>query len=151
MSYSLMFLLDTSIKTWRSAMPTLSDARLSIQVSSGSPNATVNGSVDVSFSATEETLIRLLSLNYKVTCRIRGADSFLTGGDDALFTLGNVFVNSDRNNISFSRVVSRDMLDEDTGSRDEVYARFFCTPPTDTGLALTAATPINSPEISGSF
>jgi hypothetical protein len=132
-------------------MPTLSDPHLSILVSSGSPNATVTATVDVAFSATEETLIRLLSLNYKVTCRIRGADSFLTGGDNALFTLGNVMVNSDRNNISFSRVVSRDLLDEDTGSRDEVYARFFCTPPTDTGLALTAATPINSPEVSGSY
>jgi hypothetical protein len=146
-----MFLLDTSIKTWRSAMPTLSDPRLSIQVSSGSPDATVDASVDVSFSEIEKTLISLLRLNYKVTCRIRGADGFLTGGDNALFTLGNVTVNSDQNNLSFSRVVSRDMLDEDTGTRDEVYARFFCAPPTDTGLALTAATPINSPEISGSF
>jgi hypothetical protein len=132
-------------------MPTLSDPRLSITVASGTPNATVTASVDVSFSDFEKTLIQLLSLNYKVTCRIRGADSFLTGGDNALFTLGNVMVNDDRNNIPFSRIVNRDMLDEDTGSRDEVYARFFCTPPANTGLALDSADPINSPEVSGSF
>jgi hypothetical protein len=132
-------------------MPTLSDPRLSITVASGTPNATVTASVDVSFSATEKTLISLLSLNYKVTCRIRGADSGLTGGDNALFTLGNVMVNTDRNNIPFTRVVNRDMLDEDTGSRDEVYARFFCTPPADTGLDLTSARTVDSPEISGSF
>lgn len=132
-------------------MPTLSDPKLNITVASGTPNATVTASVDVSFSATEKTLIQLLSLNYKVTCRIRGADSGFTGGDNALFTLGNVMVNSDRNNISFSRVVNRDMLDEDTGSKDEVYARFFCTPPADTGLALTSAKTVDSREISGSF
>jgi hypothetical protein len=132
-------------------MPTLSDPRLNIAVQSGSPNATVTASVDVSFSPTEKTLISLLSLNYKLTCRIRGADSGLTGKDNALFTLGNVTVNSDRNNVQFSRVVSRDSLDEDTGSNDEVYARFFCTPPPDTGLALTSARTVDSREISGSF
>lgn len=132
-------------------MPKLTDPKLSIKVAAGSPDATVTASVDVSFSESEKTLIKLLSLNYKLTCRIRGADSGLTGGDNALFTLGNVSVSDSGNNISFTRVVSRDRLDEDSGSKDEVYARFFCTPPSDTGLALTAADPINSVEISGSF
>ena len=132
-------------------MPKLSDPKLSIRVASGSPDATVTASVDVSFSATEKTLISLLSLNYKVTCRIRAADSGLTGSDNALFTLGNVMVNSDRNNIPFSRVVFRDRLDEDVVGEDEVYARFSCVPPADTGLALTPAATVDSDEISGSF
>ena len=112
---------------------------------------TVTASVDVSFSAIEKTLISLLSLQYKATCRIRGADGGLTGGDNALFTLGNVMVNDDTNNIPFSRVVNRDKLDEDTGSNDEVYARFWCEPPADTGLALTSAKTVDSREESGSF
>ncbi len=108
-------------------MPTLSDPRLGITVASGTPNATVTASVDVSFSATEKTLISLLSLSYKVTCRIRGADSGLTGGDNALFTLGNVMVHNDRNNIPFTRVVNRDMLDEDTGSRTKFMHDSFAS------------------------
>lgn len=130
-------------------MPTLSDPKLTIKVASGSPEATVTASVDVSFSQTEKTLIDLLSLRYKVTCRIRGADS--PDPDNALFTLGNVRVDADQNNIEFSRVVSRDKLDEDTVSKDEVYARFWCEPPADTGLQLTSARTVDSPEISGSF
>ena len=132
-------------------MPTLSDPHLAIKVASGSPDATVTASVDVSFSEIEERLIQLLALNYRVTCRIRGADSGFTGSDNALFTLGNVSVNSDRNNIQFARTVSRDMLDEDSIGEDEVYARFWCTPPANTGLALTAASTIDSPEVHGSF
>jgi hypothetical protein len=132
-------------------MPTLSDPKLAIKVASGSPDATVTASVDVSFSETEKKLIQLLSLNYRVTCRIRAADSGLTGSDNALFTLGNVTVNSNRNNIPFARTVSRDLLDEDVVGEDEVYARFWCTPPANTGLALTAARTVDSPEIHGSF
>ncbi len=132
-------------------MSKLSDPKLNITVVAGSPNATVTASCDVSFSATEKTLIQLLGLNYKVTCRIRGADGGFTGKDNALFTLGNTSVNQDRNNLSFTRVVSRDMLDEDTGSKDEVYAKFWCEPPPNTGINLTSAPTITSPEVSGSF
>ena len=132
-------------------MPKLSDPKLAIKVSSGSPDATVTASVDVSFSDTEKTLIKLLNLKYRLTCRIRGADSGLQGGDNALFTLGNVSVDSDRNNVSFERIVSRDRLDEDNVGQDEVYARFFCTPPENTGIALTPAKTVDSPEVHGSF
>jgi hypothetical protein len=148
------------------AMPTLSDPKLHIEVSSGSNEAKVTASVDVHFSTIEKALMTILNqppndpntLSYKVTCRIRGADGFLNP-DNTLFTLGNVpNVKTDRNNIPFARVVSRDLLDEDSGSGpfsngpgDEVYARFWCTAPTNTGLALTDATPINSPEVHGSF
>jgi hypothetical protein len=133
-------------------MPTLSDPHMEVTVASGSPDATVTARVDVSFSAFEKVLISIFEQNgtpllYRVTCRIRGADGF-ANADNALFTLGNVSVNTDRNNIPFERVVSRDLLDEDSGSGpfsngpgDEVYARFWCTPPSNTGFALTEATP----------
>jgi hypothetical protein len=141
-------------------MPTLSDARLAIKIASGSSNATVTASVDVSFSAQEKALIKLFEqagapLRYRVTCRIRGADS--PDPDNALFTLGSESVNTDRNNIPFEKVVSLSSLDEDSGTffgiadGDEVYARFTCTPPANTGLSLTAATPLKSHEIHGSF
>lgn len=132
-------------------MPKLSDPKLNITVVAGSPDATVDASVDVSFSEIEKNLIKLLGLEYKVTCRIRGADDGFTGKDNALFTLGNVCVNSNRNNIPFKRVVSRDKLDEDTGTKDEVYARFWCTPPADAGLVLSEAKTVDSAQISGSF
>jgi hypothetical protein len=143
-------------------MPTLSDPHMEIKVASGSSDATVTARVNVSFSAFEKVLIGVFEqaetpLLYRVTCRIRGADGF-ANPDNALFTLGNVWVNTDSNNIPFERVVSRDRLDEDSGSGpfsngpgDEVYARFWCTPPSNTGFALTEATPINSPEVHGSF
>jgi hypothetical protein len=129
-------------------MPKLSDPKLEIEVTSGSPNAAVTASVDVSFSSTEKQLIDFFKLKYKLTCRIRAAD---IGNDNALFTLGNVEVTSDRNDVRFSRIVSRDALDEDNIGQDEVYARFWCTPPTDTGLLLAAAKTVDSPEVSGSW
>jgi len=143
-------------------MPVLSDPHLHIEVSSGSSDAKVTASVDVTFSPQELALINLFEqagapLRYKVTCRIRGADGF-ANPDNALFTLGNVMVHTNRNNIPFLRVVHRDLLDEDSGSGpfsngpgDEVYARFWCTAPTNTGLALADAHTVDSPEVPGSF
>jgi hypothetical protein len=94
-------------------MPRLSDPRLAIKVASGSPNAIVTASVDVSFSAQERALIDLFEqagtpLRYRVTCRIRGANNPIQEPDQALFTLGNVTVHTDRNDIPFERVVSSD-------------------------------------------
>jgi hypothetical protein len=102
--------------------PRLSDPRLAIKVASGSPDAKVTASVDVSFSAQEKALIDLSEqsgapLRYRVTCRIRGRNNPIVEPDQALFTLGNVTVHTDRNDIPFERVVSRDMLDEDPGFR----------------------------------
>ncbi len=135
-------------------MPTLSDPRLSITVASGTPNATVTASCDVRFSDIEKLLIQLLQgkLHYRLTCRIRGADSGLLGPDNALFTLGNVDnIVGDRQNVTFTRTVNRDMLDEDSVGEDEVYARFWCTPPSGTGLPLEPAKTIDSREVHGSF
>lgn len=131
-------------------MPTLSNPTLSLKLVAGTSKVDVTGSVKVSFSPTEETLIKLLALQYSLKCKIWASDSGFNGGDDPLFSIASQTVNSDGTH-TFKRTVDRSQLDEDWEGNDEVYARYRCTPPSNTGIALTSATPANSAVITGNF
>lgn len=65
---------------------------------------------------------------FKLKCKLRGADSGLTGADDQLFTYPSSVFFPDADPTSaehrtFDVVVGEGVLDEDWG-QDEVYARF---------------------------
>ena len=131
-------------------MPTLSSPTLSIKLIAGTSNVEVTGTVRVAFSATEKALVKLLSLKYSLSCKIWGADSGFNGEDDSLFSIASQSVDSDGTH-TFKRTVNKSSLDEDWEGNDEIYARYRCTPPSDSGLVLAAATPKNSPTITGNF
>src|SRR5688500_9265348 len=99
-------------------MPTLSDPKLAITVATGSGNATVTASVDVSFSADEKFWIGLVpNLDYIVTCKALGAD---TGSpDNNLFQVGFARITDDQDDLTFTRLVAKSELDEDNPGDDE--------------------------------
>ncbi|HEX2160012.1 MAG TPA: hypothetical protein VHS79_23980, partial [Actinomycetes bacterium] len=103
-------------------MPTLSDPKLAITVATGSGNATVTVSVDVSFTQGEKSLMGVFpDLDYIVTCKAIGADS--GSDDDNLFQVGSARIRDDQNDLTFSRLVAKSELDEDNPGDDEIYAR----------------------------
>src|SRR5262245_33744192 len=104
-------------------MPTLSNPTLVIKLIAGTSKVDVTATVKVSFSTTEETLIKLLSLRYSLKCKIWGSDSGFNGEDDALFSIASQSVNSDGTH-TFKRQVDTSSLDEDWEGNDEIYARF---------------------------
>jgi hypothetical protein len=131
-------------------MPSLSNPTLSLKLVAGTSKVDVTGSVKVSFSPTEETLIKLLSLKYSLKCRIWAEDSGFNGENDPLFSISSQTVNADGTH-TFKRTVDRSSLDEDWEGNDEVFARYLCTPPSNTGIALTSAPPVRSGTITGNF
>ncbi len=131
-------------------MPTLSDPKLAITVATGSGNATVTVSVDVSFTQGEKSLMGVFpDLDYIVTCKAIGADS--GSDDDNLFQVGSARIRDDQNDLTFSRLVAKSELDEDNPGDDEIYARFTCVPNPEFPLEVKPAEPVNSAEVHGSF
>ena len=131
-------------------MPTLSNPTLHIGLVAGTSNRVVTATVKLNFFQSEETLIKFLSLKYLLKCRIWGSDSGFNGDDDPLFSIASKSVNAD-GTFTFKRTVNASSLDEDWEGNDEVYARFTCSPPTNSGIVLSAATPIVSGTITGNF
>ncbi len=131
-------------------MPTLSDPKLAITVATGSGNATVTVSVDVSFTQGEKSLMGVFpDLDYIVTCKALGADT--VGDDDNLFQVGFAQIRDDQDDLTFSRLVAKSELDEDSPGDDEIYARFTCVGNPNFPLPVKSAEPVKSSEVHGSF
>ncbi len=127
-------------------MPSLSSAKLSITLGSGSQNADVTATVTVSLTEFDKQLVKL-GLKFKLKCKLRGADSGLNGADDDLFQFPTKTVTA-AGTFTFKATVSRDTLDEDWEGNDEIYARFTLQ---SAEAILPFVTSKNSPEISGNF
>ena len=104
-------------------MPVLSSPTLSLTLVAGTSNVKVAASVKVSFDDPEETLMKLLSLKYKLRCRIYGEDGFFNGPDDSLFSIASKTITGD-GTYKFAKTVNRSSLDEDWEGNDEIYAKF---------------------------
>jgi len=104
-------------------MPVLSSPTLSLTLVAGTSNVKVAASVKVSFDDPEETLMKLLSLKYKLRCRIYGEDSGFNGADDSLFSIASKTITGD-GTYKFEKTVNRSSLDEDWEGNDEIYAKF---------------------------
>jgi hypothetical protein len=138
-------------------MPSLSNPALSINLVAGTSNRKVTGSVKVTFSPIEKALILLfapagVSLKWSLGCQIWGEDGgVFTGEHDLLFSIKSQAVSADGTH-TFTKTVSTSVLDEDDNiGNDEIFAKFTCNPPADSGLTLTAATSVKSKTISGDF
>ena len=129
-------------------MPVLSNPTLKLELVSGSTQVKVTGTVKVSFDTVEENFIKLLGLKFALRCRIWGEDSGFNGGNDALFSIATKTITAD-GTYTFTRTVNRSSLDEDWEGNDEIFARYRCQS-TTASLPL-AATPVNSPTITGNF
>jgi len=128
-------------------MASLSQPHLSIKLLSGTSNAEVTATVNVSLTQFELNLVKNLGLKFKLRCQLRGADSGFNGADDDLFTYTGKSILAGGTS-TFKATMSRNTLDEDWVGDDEVYARF----------TLQSAEPIfplvlttDSPIITGSF
>lgn len=112
-------------------MASISNARLAITHDHRKKLAAVKVTCDVNFTVLELCQMRncLEARHFKLKCELWGEDSFLTGADDHLFTLGNVFFFPDgtptaTESRTFEVTLGEGVLDEDWGT-DEVYAKLI--------------------------
>lgn len=114
-------------------MASISNATLAIQHDRSKKLANVTVKCDVNFTTLE--LCQMKSCrdgrHFKLKCQLWGADSGLTGDDDFLYTLGNVFYFPDTTpaateSRTFTVTLGEGVLDEDWGE-DEVYALLLLT------------------------
>ena len=135
-------------------MPTLSNATLTVKLVAGTSNVDITASVKVGFSPQEEALIKLFAplapITYSLRAEMWAEDSGFNGDDDKLSKIGSKSVAADGTH-TFTKRVNRSTLDEDWEGNDEVYAKFGCTAPSNTGLSLQSATPAKSSTITGNF
>lgn len=127
-------------------MANLSNANLSIKLIAGSSNTDTVARVNVALTQFELFLINSGGLRLQLRCKLIGADSGLTGGDDDLFVFPAQTV-SNGGTFTFQSQVSRRTLDEDNGG-DEVYAQFTLQS-TEPSFPLVVS--VKSNEISGNF
>lgn len=127
-------------------MASLSNPKLVITIVAGSINVTIKASVDVTFSAFEQELIKL-GLRGRLHCELWGEDgTVFNGGDDDLVsfttrTIANSGVQT------FSATLPSSVLDEDLGG-DEIYALFTLA---SSQAAFPLSASARSPTVTGSF
>ena len=111
-------------------MASITNAVLSIAHDREKKIARVKVTCNVNFTALELCQMKSCRGNwFKLKCQLWGDDSGLTGADDFLYTLSNVFYFPDGSPTAtetrtFEVVVGEGLLDEDWGT-DEVYAKLI--------------------------
>lgn len=128
-------------------MAQMSNPTLKIQLISGTSNADVTASVRVSLDSTEESLVKLVGLKFKLRCRLWGEDGLLNS-DDVIYSFPAKTVVAD-GTYTFHKTISRDTLDEDWEGNDEVYAKFSIT--SSSPIFPLSVPPMQSPTIHGNF
>lgn len=109
-------------------MATITDAKISISHDHTKKTARPIVTCKVNFTPYEMSQMKL-GLQFKLVCKLWGADSGLTGSDDFLFTYGtpkyfpDVTPNATEN-VNFDTVLGEGVLDEDWGV-DEVYGKLY--------------------------
>ena len=133
-------------------MPTLSNATLKIELVSGTTKKKVTATVNVKFDLNEETFIKLIpTIHSTIRCRIMGYDTGANAPHDHLFWMTSKVVAKDTLALKFSGQVLSSALDEDDASNagaDEIFARFSCV---NNSPVLSAATPVDSAVVIGTF
>ncbi|OQX05436.1 MAG: hypothetical protein BWK73_33630 [Thiothrix lacustris] len=127
-------------------MAYLNNQSLTIKLISGTSNVDVIANVDVSLSQLERFLVSG-GLNLKMKCKLVGSDAGANGPDDDLYLFPAKTIIKD-DVVTFSAIMSKSVLDEDSIGNDEVYAN-FCLISGDPIFPLSIS--VNSPEISGDF
>lgn len=112
-------------------MATITDAKLTIAHDHRKRTARPQVTCKVNFTGTELCLMKACPEQkmFKLKCQLWGSDSFLTGGDDHLFTYDTVFYLPDPSPTAsetraFDVTVGEGVLDEDWGE-DEVYGKLL--------------------------
>jgi len=111
-------------------MASITNAVLSIAHDHEKKTAKVKVTCNINFTSLELCQMKSCRGNwFKLKCQLWGEDSGLTGADDFLYTLSNVFYFPDgtptaTETRTFEVVVGEGLLDEDWGT-DEVYAKLI--------------------------
>ncbi len=111
-------------------MASITNAILSIAHDHEKKTAKVKVTCNINFTSLELCQMKSCRGNwFKLKCQLWGEDSGLTGADDFLYTLSNVFYFPDgtptaTETRTFEVVVGEGLLDEDWGT-DEVYAKLI--------------------------
>jgi hypothetical protein len=112
-------------------MASITDAKLSIRHDHPKKLAYVTVTCKVNFTGMEMCLMEACPRQrmFKLKCQLWGADSFLTGGDDHLWTFINVYYFPDPTPTTpedrkFEVTLGEGVLDEDWGT-DEVYGKLI--------------------------
>lgn len=111
-------------------MASIANAKLSISHDHEKKLANVRVTCDVRFTALELCQMKTCEgRHFKLKCQLWGEDSGLTGADDFLFALSQVFYFPDGSpsaveSRSFTVTLGEGVLDEDWG-QDEVYAKLI--------------------------
>ncbi|MFO7668194.1 MAG: hypothetical protein R6W31_00915 [Bacteroidales bacterium] len=112
-------------------MAQITDVKLSIRHDHDKKLAHVQVDCKLLFSDLELCLMKSCAKTrlFKLRCKLWGEDSWLTGADDYLYTMNEVYFFPDptpgtSESRTFKVTAGEGLLDEDWG-RDEVYARVY--------------------------
>ncbi len=130
-------------------MASITQRRLDLQRDRATQTVKAVATCRINFTTFEVNQMKE-GLQFRLRCKLMGADSGLTGSDDDLFTYtpSRRFPDSTptaSENVTFEETLGDDVLNEDLGT-DEIYARFLLT-----NLFTQITVRGNSPEVSGNF